>query len=275
MDPDAPQTPEGKIPDAQVPESQKPDGQTPDASEAGASEDRALELSQGLARFQAIEEKVEAACIRSGRDQPSVVVLGACKRQPLVKLEAAHAAGLRTFAENQVQSGENNRPQMPGDTSWHLIGPLQSNKVKLAVATFDTFHAVDRLKIARALDRHAGERPTEGQPQPLDCFLEVNLGAEESKHGFPAEALPEAAELMAGLPNLRLVGLMAIPPQSETEAEARRWFQRLKALLPQIAAGASDPPNQLSMGMSADFEIAIEEGATHVRIGTALFGSRD
>ncbi len=219
-----------------------------------------------------IQERVRRACERSGRDPSEVHVLGACKRQPADRLRAAYDAGLRDFAENQVQSGEANRPLLPPDVRWHFIGPLQSNKVKRAAAIFDTFHAVDRLKIARALDRHCTDRA-----RPAACFLEVNLGAEESKHGFLEAELADAAREVATFEHVQLAGLMAIPPRSETEAEARAWFQRLRELLHRLQDTweTPDPPRFLSMGMSGDYEVAIEEGATHVRIGTALFGARD
>lgn len=218
-------------------------------------------------RWLDLESRVAEACRRAGRERSEVTLLGACKRQPIERLLAVYEAGLRDFAENQVQSGEANRPRLPDDVRWHLIGPLQSNKVKRAAAIFDTFHAVDRLKIARALDRHC-------RTEPLRCFLEVNLGAEESKHGFLAEELEDAALEMSRLERIDVVGLMAIPPLSETEDEARNWFRTLRQLLP-AATTHGRTPRLLSMGMSSDFEVAIEEGATHVRLGTSLFGARD
>ena len=191
------------------------------------------QLAAARERWLDLENRVAAACRRAGRERSEVTLLGACKRQPLERLLAVYAAGLRDFAENQVQSGESNRPQLPDDVRWHLIGPLQSNKVKRAASIFDTFHAVDRLKIARALDRHAR------RPEPLRCFLEINLGAEESKHGFLAEEVEDAARELAGLERIEVVGLMAIPPRSETEEEARGWFRRLRELLPAAATDGS------------------------------------
>ncbi|MEM1244754.1 MAG: YggS family pyridoxal phosphate-dependent enzyme [Acidobacteriota bacterium] len=226
------------------------------------------QLADARERWADLERRVASACRRSGRERSGVTLLGACKRQPIERLLAVYEAGLRDFAENQVQSGESNRPQLPDDVRWHLIGPLQSNKARRAAGIFDTFHAVDRMKIARALDRHAA------RPEPLRCFLEVNLGAEESKHGFLAEQIEDAARELSQLERLEVVGLMAIPPRAESEDEARGWFRQLRELLP-AAEFESQRPQLLSMGMSSDFEIAIEEGATHVRIGTSLFGARD
>ncbi len=175
------------------------------------------------------------------------------------------------FGENQVQEAEAKRPQLPADCDWHLLGPLQSNKVKKAVALFSTVHSVDRLKIARLLDREAGRLGVR-----LDGFLEVNLGGEPSKHGFRPSELAAAADQLAGLEHLRIVGLMAIPPFETDPAAARGWFDRLRQLRDELAAapGRDGFPGRLSMGMSHDFEVAILDGATHVRVGTDLFGAR-
>ena len=234
----------------------------------------AAEIEAARTRFETVDGRVAAACARAGRERSEVEILGACKRQPLARLLAAYEAGLRAFAENQVQSGEANRPLLPADTRWHLIGPLQSNKAKRAVEVFDSFHAVDRPKIARALNRHAEGREATA---PLQCFLEVNLGAEASKHGFLQDDVLPAARLFAELPRLELSGLMAIPPRSESDDQARAWFRALRDLLHRLQDEGigQKVPTHLSMGMSGDYEIAIEEGATHVRIGTALFGPRD
>jgi len=170
-----------------------------------------------------------------------------------------------------VQEAEEKRPLLPAEAAWHLIGPLQSNKTARAAALFNAVHSIDRPKIARRLDGAAvacGRR--------LVGFLEVNLGAEPSKHGFAPEALAAAASELVELEGLRVEGLMAIPPWEDDPQRMRRWFRRLRELrdgLFSLAAWA-DRPGHLSMGMSGDYEIAIEEGATHVRVGTALFGPR-
>ncbi len=151
------------------------------------------------------------------------------------------------------------------------MGPLQSNKVKRAVRLFSAVHAIDRLKIGRALDLHAGQAGVE-----IDGFLEVNLGNEPSKHGFAPGNLTEQAAELAGLEHLRVVGLMAIPPFESDPARARAWFDRLRELRDGLAARPEwrGFPGWLSMGMSHDFEVAIAAGATHVRVGTDLFGER-
>jgi pyridoxal phosphate enzyme (YggS family) len=224
-------------------------------------------------RYLQITRRIEEACGRSGRRPEEVVLVGASKTQPPAVLAAAWRAGLRVFGENRVQEAlakSRELPAPPYDIEWHLIGPLQSNKVKPALDLFRAVHSVDRVRIAEALDQEAGRRGL-----TIPGFLEVNLGREESKHGFSPERLAEAARPLADLEHLRIVGLMAIPPQEEAEG-SRPWFRRLRELRDELGSRPEWPgfPGWLSMGMSHDFEVAIEEGATHVRVGTALFGPR-
>ncbi len=223
------------------------------------------------ARVAAIRRRIGEACERCGRDPGEVTLVGASKSQPPERLEAAWQAGVRVFGENRVQEALAKIPALPAAAEWHLIGPLQSNKVRKAVAAFQAVQSVDRPKIARALDREA-----ERQGRALLGLLEVNLGAEPTKHGFPPERLATAARPLAELEALRLVGLMAIPPWEEQPEAARRWLRRLRELRDELFSRPewSGRPGLLSMGMSDDFELAIEEGATHVRVGTALFGPR-
>ncbi|HSL84034.1 MAG TPA: YggS family pyridoxal phosphate-dependent enzyme [Thermoanaerobaculia bacterium] len=233
----------------------------------------AAEVARNLA---ALRQRIEGAAERAGRDPAAVTLVGAAKGQPPERLRAAAEAGLRAFGENRVQEAEAHREVLAGgprleSIEWHLIGPLQSNKAKRAAELFSTVHSVDRLKIARHLDRAAGERGA-----VLDCFLEVNLADEESKAGFPARELAARVAPVAELRNLRVAGLMAIPPNPFDPEESRPWFRRLRELSEALAGRPEWPgwPGKLSMGMSADFEVAVEEGATHVRVGTALFGER-
>lgn len=220
--------------------------------------------------FTRVRERIAAAAERSGRDPAAVTLVGAAKRQPPERLRAAREAGLLVFGENLVQEAEDHRQIVP-DAEWHLIGPLQSNKAARAAELFSTVQSIDRLKIARKLDRAAGERG-----RILDCFLEVNLGGEESKAGFPAEELAARVAPVAELASLRVLGLMAIPPFPDDPEDSRPWFRRLRELSEELAGRPEWPdwPGRLSMGMTADFEVAVEEGATHVRVGTALFGKR-
>lgn len=222
-------------------------------------------------RYRSVRERIEAACRRSGREPGEVHLLGAAKLQPVEKLRAAFDAGLRMVGENRVQEAERKIPELPPQIEWHLIGPLQSNKAKRAVRLFSSVHSVDREKIGLLLDREAAALDFR-----LTGFLEINLAAEPSKHGFSPEGLAERVRPLAELGSLEIVGLMAIPPL-ESEPEAMRpWFRRLRELRDGLFERAdwSGRPGWLSMGMSLDFEVAIEEGATHVRIGSALFGPR-
>jgi pyridoxal phosphate enzyme (YggS family) len=222
-------------------------------------------------RVAGIRSRIEAAALRAGREESAVTLVAASKLQPIERLEAAFAAGVRVFGESRVQEAVAKIPALPPAIDWHFIGPLQTNKARVAAATFSTFHSIDRLRVAEALDAEA-----QRVGRVLRCFLEVNIGAEETKHGFaPAEiaaALPRLLELRA----LEIVGLMAVPPAGPTPEHSRRWFRALAELRDRIARapGYDSFPGLLSMGMSDDFEVAIEEGATHVRIGSALFGPR-
>lgn len=233
-------------------------------------------------RFRAVAERLAAACRRAGRDPGSVTLVGAGKRQPIERLAAACEAGLAVLGENRVDEAERHREALErldpsparspvAGLAWHLIGPLQSNKARRAAQLFDLVHSIDRPKIAHVLDRHLGELG-----RSIPGLLEVNLGGEPTKHGFAPESLAQAVRPLADLEHLRIHGLMAIPPQTDDPEQARAWFGRLRDLRDELAERPewSGFGGALSMGMSDDFEIAVEEGATHVRVGTALFGSR-
>ena len=174
-------------------------------------------------RVAEVRRRIAEATRRAGRAESSVVLIGASKRQALDRLQAAWAAGVRVFGENRVQEALEKQPLLPPEVDWHLIGPLQSNKAKRAATAFSTVHSIDRVKIARALDRHAGEAG-----RTIEGLLEVNLGEEESKHGFSPTTLLEEALSLGDLEHLRVVGLMAIPPFEADPAAARRWFGRLR-----------------------------------------------
>lgn len=223
------------------------------------------------ARLTTIRESIAGACARAGRDPSSVTLVGASKTHGVETLRAAYDAGLRVFGENRVQEGQRKAPQLAADCAWHLLGPLQTNKARAAAALFSVFHAVDRVKVAQALEQECAARGVR-----REAFLEVNLGGEESKHGFSSARLLAEVAPLARLANLQVIGLMAIPPVEEDPDRARAWFRELRELRDTMSARPewSGWPGALSMGMSADYELAIEEGATHVRIGTALFGAR-
>jgi PLP dependent protein len=234
------------------------------------------ELGERLAR---VLDEVAAAHGRRRVPAPEPILIGASKGQPADRLREVVAAGLTRLGENRVQEALDKAAQLSSGVSaelvsqieWHLFGPLQSNKAKKATELFSVVHSIDRPKIAHALDREAGARDLF-----LDAFLEINLGDETSKHGFAAADLVAAAQPLAELEHLRICGLMAIPPFGDDSEASRPWFRRLRELRDELFARPewARRPGWLSMGMSGDFAVAIEEGATHVRVGTALFGER-
>lgn len=227
--------------------------------------------AQIAANLEVIRQRVAQACDKVARDPGEVTILGASKGQPSEHLYWAWEAGLRFFGENKVQEALAKIDSLPAEIEWHLFGPLQSNKVRKVAPVFTAVHSIDRPKIAKALDREATRLD-----RPLLGFIEVNLAEEESKHGF----LPE--QLLAQLPDLRdletltIVGLMAIPPYEADPQDSRKWFRQLRELRDEVFSQEtwSERPGCLSMGMSHDYPVAVEEGATHVRIGTSLFGTR-
>lgn len=224
-------------------------------------------------RLDVVRARIERAARRAGRDPGAVTLVAASKTVPVGRLVEAAACGCRIFGENRVQEALAKIEAMkegPG-VEWHLIGPLQPNKVKHAVGRFALLHAVERLDVAERLDRAARER---GITQRV--LLEVNVAGETTKHGFRPDDLVSAVERMGAFAGLRVLGLMTIPPPADKPEDARPHFRRLRTLAEQVEMrgipGVS--MKELSMGMSGDFEVAIEEGATLVRIGTALFGPR-
>lgn len=223
------------------------------------------------ANLRSIRQQIAAACAASSRNDREVTILGASKSQPLERLQWAWDAGLRVFGENRVQEAATKIEALSIGAEWHLIGPLQSNKVRKAVQLFTTVQSVDRLKIAAALDREAAKTG-----RHLLGFIEVNLAEEETKHGFRSGELLANLDFLADLEALQLVGLMAIPPFEEDPEMTRPWFRRLRELRDEIFARQTwaDRPGYLSMGMSHDYTVAVSEGATHVRIGSSLFGPR-
>lgn len=221
------------------------------------------------ARLAAVRQRIAAAARAAGRDPGEVRLVGVSKRQPAEAVRAALDAGLRDFGENFVQEALDKMNAL-GETAarWHFIGALQSNKTAVVAERFDWVHSVDRLKLARRL---SAQRP-EGLA-PLKLCVQVNIGDEQSKSGVaPAETAALAREI-AALPRLALRGLMAVPPPESDPGRQRAWCRQLAELYAALRAGGL-PLDTLSMGMSADLEAAIAEGATLVRIGTAIFGAR-
>jgi pyridoxal phosphate enzyme (YggS family) len=225
------------------------------------------------ANLQAVEAAIGAACASSGRGRNEVALLAVSKTFPAQAVLEAIAAGQRAFGENYLQEALDKmqevarlQPNTPID--WHFIGPIQSNKTRPIAAHFDWVHTVERLKIAQRLSE---QRPPERGP--LDICLQVNISGEASKSGASEAELPELARQVAQLPNLRLRGLMAIPEASNDPAQQRAAFARLRRLFDALRAHGL-PLDTLSMGMSGDLPAAIAEGATIVRIGSAIFGAR-
>jgi len=216
------------------------------------------DIAANLAR---VRERVARAAERAGRKPADVLLIGVSKTVEAERIRQAIAAGVPALGENRVQEAKDKVALLGRAVPWHLIGHLQTNKVKDALALFDVIHSLDRLDLARELDRRAGGRA-------IDVLLQVNVGGEASKGGFEPADVTAALDALAGLEALRLRGLMTIPPPVERAEDARGWFRTLADLAKRH--GLAD----LSMGMSADFEVAIEEGATMVRVGTAIFGPR-
>ncbi len=212
-------------------------------------------------RLHDVRERIARVCARSRREVSSVTLIAVTKIFPAAIIREAYDAGLREFGENYVQEFESKAPEVLDLTGarFHLIGHLQSNKARKAAELFSVIQTIDSPKLARRLDE-AG--------RPLDVMLEVKLSGEDAKSGAGPAELPALIDAVRSTKNLRLLGLMTMPPWSDDAEPSRPYFRRLRELAVQF-----DLPN-LSMGMSHDFEVAIEEGATHIRVGTALFGKR-
>ena len=223
-------------------------------------------LTSRLAR---IRERMTAACARSGRTAESVRLLPVSKTHPPEAVEAALRAGLDTFGESRVQEARQKIPLCGGAAHWHFIGHLQTNKVREAVRLFEMIHAVDSVRLLEAIERACVE---EGRTLPV-C-LEVNVAGERSKFGLRPDELAGVFERAASLVKVQIVGLMTIPPVAPEAETARPFFRQLRELRETWRGRTGLPLPELSMGMSHDFEIAIEEGATWVRVGTLLFGTR-
>lgn len=226
----------------------------------------------------AVRERIEAACHRAGRAPTEVTIVAVSKTRSPAEIEAAYGCGLRHFGENRVEEAEVKIPlvmeRLGGDVIWHMVGHIQSRKAQRAVQFADVIHSVDSVKLAQRLDRAAGEA---GRVIPI--LLECNVSGEASKYGFDAageekwSSLQEPVRQVAACRNLRLRGLMTMAPVAENPEQVRPVFAKLRALREALQAGTPGLAlPELSMGMTDDLEVAIEEGATIVRIGRAIFG---
>lgn len=214
-------------------------------------------------RVEQVRLCIAAACRRSGRSRGEVTLVAVTKGVPPEAIVEAAGAGLRHFGENRVQEAAGKRAALsalPPDVVWHLVGHLQTNKVKTAIGLFDIIHSVDSVHLAETISKRA--------QSPVPVFLEVNVTQEPTKYGFSLDELPRAHAVVTRIPGVDVEGLMTVAPQADNPEEARPVFRTLRE------AARSLGLRQLSMGMSDDFEVAVEEGATHVRIGRAIFGER-
>jgi pyridoxal phosphate enzyme (YggS family) len=219
-----------------------------------------------------VQEQIFVAARRAGRRSEEITLIGVSKTHPAEAIREAYAAGLRHFGENRVQEWEGKQSETRDlDATWHLIGHLQSNKAAKAAKLFNSIDSVDDFALAQRLDRARRETGAAGK---LRVLIEVHIAKEEAKSGAGAEELPALAEKVAALPMLELAGLMCIPPFAENAELARPYFRRLRELRDGLTKQLGRPLPEISMGMSHDFEVAIEEGATEVRVGTALFRVR-
>ena len=217
----------------------------------------------------AVQERIAAACDRAGRAPEDVQLVAVGKKFPSPIIHEAADCGLTLFGENRVQEAKAKIPDCPGHLSWHFIGNLQTNKCRDAVALFDFLHAVDSLQLAAELNKRC-----EQAAKVMPVLLEVNVSGEGSKHGFTPESAAAAMEAFFEFPQLELHGLMTMAPFTRQPENARPYFQKLRELKGACEARLGAPLPELSMGMSGDYEIAIEEGATIIRLGTTLFGPR-
>ena len=218
-----------------------------------------------------IRQRMAAAAARAGRDPESIRLMAVSKTVEPERVRQAIAAGITLLGENYVQEAREKIPQIGLGVEWHMIGHLQTNKAKYVVTLFDWIHSVDRLELAQELDKRAGQNG-----RRLNVLIEVNVSGEASKSGAEPAQVLELAGQMAALPNLSVRGLMTMPPYSDEPETSRPYFQSLRKLRDEIKT-ASIPNvrmDELSMGMTDDFAVAIEEGATIIRVGRAIFGAR-
>ena len=213
--------------------------------------------------LEAVHERVARACERAGRKPDDVLLIAVSKTVEIERIRLAVTAGVQALGENRVQEAKDKVAALGRPVPWHLIGSLQTNKARDAVELFDWIHSVDREELARELDRRAHQRE-----RRVKILVQVNVGEEPQKGGVHPAELKSLLESLTALSSLDVRGLMCIPPAAETAEASRPWFKRLREL--RDAAGLE----HCSMGMSGDFEVAIEEGATMVRVGTAIFGPR-
>ena len=219
-----------------------------------------------------VKNKIEKICIKANRSPDEVTLIAVSKTKPIEMLEAAYQSGIRDFGENKVQELQEKIPQMPKDVKWHMIGHLQTNKVKYIVDKVYMIHSVDSLRLAEEISKEAVKKNV-----IVKILIEVNVAEEESKFGVSVEETRDLVRRVAILPGVKIEGLMTIAPYVENDSENRVYFNNLKQLSVDINKENIDNVSMrvLSMGMTGDYLVAIEEGATYVRVGTGIFGERN
>lgn len=218
-----------------------------------------------------VEEKIQRACEKSGRSRSEVTLIAVSKTKPIEMMQEAMETGVNIFGENKVQEIVKKEVELPKDVEWHLIGHLQRNKVRQIAGKVKRIHSVDSLRLAEQI-----QKEYEKIGEIADILLEVNVAREESKYGLMPEKTEAVIREIANFPNIKVHGLMTIAPFVEDPEKNRIHFQNLRKLLVDINAKNIDniSMDELSMGMTGDYEVAIEEGATYIRVGTGIFGSR-
>ena len=219
-----------------------------------------------------VKYRIEEACSKAGRDSNSVTLIAVSKTKPVSALQEAYEAGARDFGENKVQELMDKIPQLPSDIRWHMIGHLQRNKVKYIVDKVYLIHSVDSFRLAEEISKEALKKRVE-----VNILIEVNVAKEESKFGTATSDAIALVEEISKLPAVHIKGLMTIAPLVENQEENRSYFHKLKQLSVDIMQKNIDNVcmKELSMGMTGDYQVAVEEGATYVRVGTGIFGERD
>lgn len=222
--------------------------------------------------YKEVLENVKKAALKAGRDPKDITVLAVSKTKPNEMIEELYNEGVREFGENYVQELATKMETLPKDIHWHMIGHLQRNKIKYIIENVKMIHSVDSLRLAKAISDEAVKKGVN-----MDILLEVNVALEENKFGFKVEEVEEAVKEIVKLPNICVKGLMTSAPYVSDAEENRQYFKRLNKLLVDINDKNIDNVSMsvLSMGMTNDYLVAIEEGATHVRVGTAIFGERN
>ncbi len=219
-----------------------------------------------------VEKEIQSACLYSGRDREDVTLIAVSKTKPVEVLQEAYDLGVRVFGENKVQELVDKYDLLPKDIQWHMIGHLQRNKVKYIIDKVDCIHSVESVRLAETIEKEAAKHN-----RIIDILVEVNVGREESKFGLMPEEVVSFVEEISKFPHLRVNGLMTIAPFVDDATKNRPIFKVLKQLSVDIASKNIDNVNMnvLSMGMTNDYQVAIEEGATMVRVGTGIFGERN